>query len=231
MLQDGNSTYQFANHRYTAAEVESDVAQRFERFKIAEDSLKREQEVYEAKRKALRSNEQALDSMMSQKKTLEAQVIQLQAKLNQLRATESVKSMDIDDSQLVVLIKLIDELNKQLDVQERILDESGEFIGLIPVEEELESRKHPDLLSEIDAYFDETAPSTEEGVKALPQVEQQEQSPTAAEQPQADASASVELIYRPPCKSQASKSETSKSQTSKSESCRPFPCTGTSDRS
>ncbi|MCA9038702.1 MAG: hypothetical protein KDA65_00005, partial [Planctomycetaceae bacterium] len=187
MLQDGKSTYQFARHSYTAAEVESDVAQRFERFKIAEDALNREQEVFEAKRKALRANEQALDQMLSQKKTLEAQVIQLHARLNQLRATESVKSMDIDDSQLVRTRKMIDELNKQLDIQERILDEEGEFVGLIPVEEELENRQHPDLLSEIDSYFNDT-PSTEE------QSVEEERAPAAAEKAEPTESATtVEL--------------------------------------
>ncbi|QDU82874.1 hypothetical protein Pla110_46370 [Polystyrenella longa] len=184
MLQDGKQTYQFARHAYTATEVESDVSQRFERFKIAEDALTREQEVFEAKRKALRSNEQALDQMMNQKKTLEAQVIQLQARLNQLRATESVKSMDIDDSQLVRTRQMINELNKELDIQERVLDEEGEFVGLIPVEEELEHRQHPDLLSEIDSYFDDT-PAEE-------QKSEEKTGPTAAEKADTAESSSVD---------------------------------------
>lgn len=186
MLKDGQSTYQFARHSYTATEVESDIAQRFERFKIAQDAVEREQEVFHAKQKALRANEQALDQMLSQKKTLEAQVIQLQARLNQLRATESVKSMDIDDSQLVRTRKMIDELNKQLDIQERILDEEGEFIGLIPVEEELENRQHPNVLSEIDTYFDDTP------VPAETEEAPEKTGPTSAEKPEPTAAATTD---------------------------------------
>lgn len=178
MLDEGKQTYKFARHSYSSAEVESDVAQRFERFKIAEDALSREQKVYEAKRKALRSNELALDNMFGQKKNLEVQVVQLQARLNQIKATESVNSLEIDDSQLVRTRNMIHELNKQLDVKERMLDAEGEFVGLIPVEEELEKRVHANVLSEIDSYFSEG--KTEEKSVEQPSVEKSEE-PAKAE--------------------------------------------------
>lgn len=153
MLEEGKSTYQLASHSYSAGEVESDLGQRFDRFKIAEDSLNREKQVLSAKQKALHSNEQTLGKMLSAKKKLEVSVEQLQARVNMIRAADAVNKIDIDDTQLARTRAMIDDLNKKLDVKERLLDAEGEFVGLIPVENELEHQATGNISVEIDAYF------------------------------------------------------------------------------
>jgi len=162
MLDEGKSKYRLASHTYSAGEVETDLSQRFERFKIAEESLSREKQVMEAKRKALRFNEQALGKMLVAKKDLEVKVEGLQARVNMLRAADSVNKIDIDDTQLARTRSMIDELNKQLDVKERLLDAEGEFVGLIPVEDELEQQATGNISIEIDAYFNSGETTQEE---------------------------------------------------------------------
>jgi len=90
--------------------------------------------------------------MLSQKKDLEAQVEQLDARLQTIRAEQTVSSPAIDGSSLSNVKRLIAEVNKQLDVQEKLLDAEGKFVGLIPVE----TKNTVDLsnvTAEIDEYF------------------------------------------------------------------------------
>ena len=60
--------------------------------------------------------------MLTQKKDLEAQVEQLKARMQTIRAEQSVSVPDIDESELSNVKRLIAEVNKQLDVQEKLLD-------------------------------------------------------------------------------------------------------------
>ncbi len=164
-LEKGGSTFQYASRTYTSQEVKRDLAQRFARFKTAEETLKRDQEILKAREKALRAHEQKLDGMLAAKKDLEVQVEQLGARLKTLQAAQTVSSLEIDDSELTRVKKLIAELNKQLDVKEKMLDADGKFVGLIPVEEPVTEVPVENITQEINTYFQgdakpEQAPTT-----------------------------------------------------------------------
>ena len=91
--------------------------------------------------------------MLTQKKDLEAQVEQLELRMQTIRAEQSVSVPDIDESELSNVKRLIAEVNKQLDVQEKLLDSSGKFgSGLIPVETK-PAVEMGNVTAEIDAYF------------------------------------------------------------------------------
>jgi peptidoglycan hydrolase CwlO-like protein len=121
-LEKGGSTFQYASRTYSSTDVKRDLAQRFVRFKAAEETLKRDRDILEAREKALRAHEQKLDGMLAAKKDLEVQVEQLSARLKTLQAAQTVSTLEIDDSELTRVKKLIAELNKQLDVKEKMLD-------------------------------------------------------------------------------------------------------------
>jgi hypothetical protein len=55
---------------------------------------------------------------------------------------------------------LIDDLNKQLDVKQRVLDSEAKFTGLIPVEKATPAVP-ADLSQQIDTYFNQTPESSE----------------------------------------------------------------------
>jgi hypothetical protein len=97
--------------------------------------------------------------MWTAKKELEVKLEQLQARLQTIRAAETVSTLAIDDSNLSHAKKLIADLNKQLDVKEKVLDAEGKFTGLIPVEATESPAAPEDIGQQIDAYFDGDKPA------------------------------------------------------------------------
>lgn len=151
-LGTGDSNYRYAGRTYTSEEVRRDLAQRFERFKACKETLDMDRQIHRARESALKSNQEKLDGMLAAKKELEVKLEQLEARLQAVRAAETVSHLRIDDSRLNRARKLIDDLNKQLDVKEKLLDAEGKFTGLIPVEEPQEVSAEA-IGQEIDQYF------------------------------------------------------------------------------
>ena len=150
-LDSGESTFRYASRSFTREEVQRDVAKRFERYKIAQETLGREKQILRAREQALEANQDKLEGMLVAKKDLEVQVEQLEARLKAIQAAETVSELHVDDTQLARAKKLIRELNKQLDVKEKLLDAEGKFTGLIPVETQEEPPT--DIAQQIDDYF------------------------------------------------------------------------------
>jgi len=170
-LESGKSTFRYASIEYSVADVKRDVRTRFERYKAAEAMLERDRKIQKARSQALFAYEKQLDQMLTQKKDLEAQVEQLEARLQTIRAEQSVSAPEIDDSALSNVKRLIAEVNKQLDVQEKLLDSNGQFgTGLIPVDTK-PTVELSNVTAEIDDYF---KPASEKkaivAVKPAPEV-------------------------------------------------------------
>lgn len=146
----------YAGRTFDREDVSKDLADRFDRYEISEETLRRERDVLAAKRSNLLSHRDQLDAMMSARKDLAVQIEQLTARLSSIKAAESVAELDIDDSALTRVRSLIDDLDRQLDVREQMVDESGTAFGGIPVEQE--SAEVPvDLMTRIDAKFSDRA--------------------------------------------------------------------------
>ena len=60
-----------AGSHYDRGELEVDLAERFKRFKIAEEYLKKEREMLVKKERALTTQRHTLEQMLSQKKPME----------------------------------------------------------------------------------------------------------------------------------------------------------------
>jgi len=150
-LKSGQASFVYASQTYSSEQVRNDLAKRFDRFKMAEETLKREQQVLEARQKALTANRDKLDNLLAAKTDLELQLEQLEARLKAVQAAETASTVSIDDSELTRAKKLIRELNKQIDVREKVMASDGKLTDLIPVETKLTAPK--DLESQIEAYF------------------------------------------------------------------------------
>jgi chromosome segregation ATPase len=149
-LGGGKSTYHYAGRTYTSEDVKRDLAQRFERFKTAEETLASRRQILQAREKSLVAAREKLDGMLAAKQNLEVQVENLDARLKTLQAAETASHVNIDDSQLARAKQLIRDINKQLDVKVKMLDAEGQLVG-IPVDAPSEV---PENLSEqIDTYF------------------------------------------------------------------------------
>lgn len=151
-LASGKGAYVYARFSYTADDVRRDLSSRFERFKAAEEVLAADRKILSAREQTLVANREKLDSMMQAKKDLEVKLEQLMARIHTVKAAETVSKLAIDDSNLSHARKLIADLNKQLDVKQRMLDVEGKFVGLIPIEM-IAPPVAVDLDKQIDAYF------------------------------------------------------------------------------
>ena len=150
-LKSGDTQFVYAGHKYTSNEVQRDLTERFNRFKVAGETLKSQQEILAAKEKALSAHSDTLEGMLSQKKTLEVQLERLDAKLRTVEARKQICSLEIDDSKLAKAKSLIAEIDKKLDVEARLLDAEGNFAGLIPVETKTEVPV--DISEQVAKYF------------------------------------------------------------------------------
>ncbi|AMV21971.1 hypothetical protein [Planctomyces sp. SH-PL14] len=150
-LKSDKVQFVYAGNKYNRKELEKDLTQRFNRFKVAEDTLKKERELLAAKEKALATHRETLEGMLSQKKDLEVALERLQARLRTVEARKTVASLDIDDSKLAQVKTLISEIDQRLDVEDAVLDAEGNFSDLIPVEKHVE--ESVDITSRIDEHF------------------------------------------------------------------------------
>ncbi len=159
-LGSGKTTFIYASHKFTSADVKRDLATRFERYKAAEEMLSADRKILIAREQTLVANRDKLDGLMQAKKELEVKLEQLQARVHTVKAAEAISQLAIDDSNLSHARKLIDDLNKQLDIKQRVLDAEVKFTGLIPVEKSA-STLPADLDQQIDAYFGQPTASAE----------------------------------------------------------------------
>ena len=152
-LESGKKQFVYAKRNYSADEVRDDLSRRFDRFKLAEESLKRDGQVIEARKKALAANEDKLDSMLAAKKDLVVQIENLEARLDAVQAAETVSDLKFDDSQLSRAKELIRQLDQKIGTREKMLNNEGRFTGEIPVEANQEAKKSVNVEQEIDTYF------------------------------------------------------------------------------
>ena len=151
-LESDRTHFVYAGVTYSREDVTRDLARRFDRYQVSDETLQRDQARLEAKRKALASHRQQLEAMLDARKDLEVEIERLQARLQGVRAAEAVTELAIDDSSLTQARTLITQLGKELDVRERLVEEGGTavFADEIPVEAEAVP---VDLTDRIDAYF------------------------------------------------------------------------------
>jgi DNA repair exonuclease SbcCD ATPase subunit len=150
-LKSGDTHFVYAGRNYHVKDVQRDLAERFNRYKVAEDTLRREREVLVAKEAALESHRETLESMLSQRKDLDVELERLEARLRTVEARKTISELNIDDSQLARVKTLIREIDKKLDIEDELLNAEGNFAGLIPIEKESEIPE--DIAVQVDEYF------------------------------------------------------------------------------
>lgn len=165
-LESDQSEFTYRSVSYSRREVEADLVHRFESFQSLEKAVERDQRILEAQRETLRANQQRLDGMQARRQDLSLLVAQLEARLKQVQAAESLNNSPLDDSRLAHVERLIGDMNRTLDVREALLESEGRGGGRIPVEEGDEPSG--DILTRIDSHFSAGGESAEsaEGVDA-----------------------------------------------------------------
>lgn len=158
-LDRGEKEYVFEGQNYTDEEVRKDLDNKFTKFKLANDGLAREKDLYKARKEALTANEGRLGEMMAAKKDLEGQIEFLKNRVETAEAERAVGALEIDDSKMSRAKKVIAEINKKMDVEEKVRAAQGRMQTEInvPVKKDLQN-----VSKDIESYFgDEAKPKTE----------------------------------------------------------------------
>lgn len=163
-LEQKQETYTYGGHIYTVAEVQQDLSDRFARYQTVEDTVKSRREVLTAREKALAAARRKLDSMLDSKEQLLGQIESLDARLKTLQAAQVASAViAVDDSQIARTRQLISQLNKQIEVRQKLVDGAGNTSGLIPIE--VASKPSPNVTAQIDKYFG-TQPEPKSGAQS-----------------------------------------------------------------
>ena len=159
-LKSDRQHFVYAGSNYDRVELEKDLAERFSRFKIAEESLKKEREMLVMKERALTVHRDTLEKMLSQKKTMELELDRLQARLRTVESRKQITSLSIDDSKLAQVKSMIGTIDKKLDVEDAILDAEGNFSDLIPITKPAISTV--DIVAAVEAHLGTQPPAPPE---------------------------------------------------------------------
>ena len=168
-LEQPRAQYAFAGRNYSHDEVKRDLAARFERFKESEVVVASKIKVLEARERSLDAARQMLEKTSSEKRILEAKIEALAGQYRLVKAASTGSQIQVDNSKLAQTEKLIAQIQKRLDVAERVLSAESRFVEQIPVDTVVEA----DLVAQVDEYFDarNRQPHSEEAPSAVTMAE------------------------------------------------------------
>ena len=148
-LQIQRASYSFGEREYSRSYVKDDLSNRFERYKESEVVLAGKQRLLETRQKSLESAMTMLDQTRSRKALLEDKIESLTSQYRLVKAASIGTGIKVDNSKLAQTEKLIAQIQKRLDVAERVLAHESQFVQEIPVDAVPEA----DLLTQVDEYF------------------------------------------------------------------------------
>ncbi len=148
-LETPQAQYCFGGRQYSRGDVKADLAARFERIKESELVLASKQRLLTSRESSLNAATQLLEKTRSQKRILENKIETLASQYRLVKAAAVGSKFQVDNSKLAQTEKLIAQIQKRLDVAERVLAHESRFVENIPVDTVPEA----DLVAQVDEYF------------------------------------------------------------------------------
>lgn len=162
-LETPQVQYVFAGRQYSRGDVKADLAARFERLKEGELVLASKQRLLASRENSLNAAVQLLEKTRSQKHVLENKIETLASQYRIVKAASVGSKVQVDNGKLAQTEKLIAQIQKRLDVAERVLAHESRFVEAIPVETVLEA----DLVAQVDEYFQQHEAPAEANAAAV----------------------------------------------------------------
>jgi hypothetical protein len=151
-LSTKQAVYRYDGRTFTVAHVKTDLANRFERYKVHDDTLASLREIQTARRTSLDAARQKLENMLAVKRQLEVDVEQLEAQFKLVEVAQTLSERNIDDSQLGRAKELISDIRTRLKVAER-LAQTPLVEGEIPVST---TENAENIVDQVTEYFDDS---------------------------------------------------------------------------
>lgn len=149
-LTSSRSTFEYGGRTYTVAQVKSDLANRFERFRTHEATLASLQGVQQARQRSLEAARQKLEGMLAAKRNLEVEVENLEARKKMVEVAQTTSDYNFDDSQLGRVRELVADVRTRLNVAEKLVNADGALREEIP----LSPLGGEDIVEQVSKYLD-----------------------------------------------------------------------------
>ena len=104
--------------------------------------------------KSLAAARQKLEGMLAQKRQLQVEVENLEARNQMVAAAQTTSNYQFDDSQLGRVKELVQNLKTRLEVSEKMVNAESEFQGEIP----LDKASPQNIVDQVGDYFGEKKP-------------------------------------------------------------------------
>jgi hypothetical protein len=148
-LGRGKDVYRYANRSYSSEEVKQDLSRRFNRFKVADDTLASMKQMRDARQRNLDAAQQKLSAMINARRKLEVDVQNLEAKRKLVEVAQASSEYVFDDSQLARCKELIGDIRTRLDVAAKLANADVNVEIEIPLDEATPS----DITDQVAEYF------------------------------------------------------------------------------
>lgn len=148
-LTSAQVSFEYGKRKYTADEVKTDLAHRFERYKTHEATLASLRDIRTARTRSLDAARQKLEGMLAAKRQLEVDVENLEARLKMVEVAQTTSNYHIDDSQLGRARELIADVRTRLNVAERMVNVEDKLQDEIPLDEPTPAN----IVEQVSEYF------------------------------------------------------------------------------
>jgi hypothetical protein len=112
--------YRYASRTYKCDEVKKELSNRFNRFKVADDTLASMKQMRDAREKNLDAARQKFAALVNARRKLEVDVQNLEAKRKLVEVAQASSEFVFDDSQLARAKELITDIRTRLDVAAKL---------------------------------------------------------------------------------------------------------------
>jgi len=153
-LAQPKAQFTYNGREYSRSYVTDDLSRRFEQFKESEVVLASKQKLLTTRENSLNAAVAALEKTRSNKRILEDKIESLACQYRIVKAASVGSKIQVDNSKMAQTEKLISEIQKRLDVAERVLSHESKFVQEIDTDPVVEG----DLLTQVDDYFNQKEP-------------------------------------------------------------------------
>lgn len=159
-LDTGSANLVVGKRVYSEVQVKTDLKNRFEHFKTSEAKTDKYEKILRARQNSLRAAREKLEAMLSQKRQLEVDVANLEARMKMIEVAQTTSDFNFDDSQLSRTKELIDNISTRLDVAEKLVNSDVQLYDRIPLDDVDDS--DDDISDQITTYFNPAAETVAE---------------------------------------------------------------------
>ena len=151
-LDSGKTAYVSHGINYSNDQVRRDLASHFEQFKTMQSSYDTARKTLELRKDGLREAKQNLRETIAQRKELELQIENLDARNKMMEVAKTTSKFNFDNSELSQARTMIDEIKTKLDVEAQMMTLLPQYIGEIPLEDS-SADSGENVVEAVDAYF------------------------------------------------------------------------------